>query len=231
MNLVEQASAWNRGFSAGSGGVNPSTRPSVVLRSRRQASRDGIVLDIPGNTRNLVSTAHPTIVRFGLPKWPAGLANKQVSRTRGSAFDTPHQFASIDKGSNEQMNMVGHYNPSQQFIETVVIGAMDDVPGNQVCNIRPAEPDRTLAGCIQISIHPNECLSRRRVARRGVTALRQTPIEMPRNEQSSVFTQPVWEAAAGEGHSYSCIGRQEILIRPGLKSRLQAEACSTLRFV
>jgi len=231
MNLVEQASACNRGFSPGSGGVNPSTRPSVVLRSRRQASRDGIVLDIPGNTPDLVGAAHPTIVRFRLPEGPPCLANKQVSRTRGSSFDTPHQFARIDKGSDQHVNMIGYHNPSKQFVQTVVIRAIDDVPANQVCDIRPTEPHRTFAGCIQISIHPNECLSRRRVARSGVTALRQTAVEMPCDEQYFTFGQPVRKPSASICHFYWWFTDRKILIRPGLKSRLQAEACSTTRSV
>jgi hypothetical protein len=231
--LVERALACNGGFSPRP--AFPSAGPSVLPRSRRQSRHNRIVHNIPRGLRHLLPVPHPTIVGLPLPKRLAGLPDKQIGLASGPAFDPSQQLTGIDQRPNENMDVVGHNDPGVEIAPVVLRFGRADSRADHVGDVRPAQLHRSFTSRIEVSIHPDESLTRGRMIRRRVARLRQAPVQAPGHEQGASFGMPVGQAAGRNHVNCSVVRRAGFSLQrglqppfgPGLKPRLQAKARST----
>jgi hypothetical protein len=238
---VEQALACNGGLSPRP--ALPSARPPVVLSSGRQAGYHRVVLDVARHLGYFLPVSHPAIVGLSLPERPAGLPDEQIGFASGPPLDPSNQLACFDEWSGQDMDVIGHHHPSGQFAPVVVFSGGADSRADNVGDVRAAQPHRSFTSRVKTPVHPNESLTRGRVIRRGVAAFRQASVQAPGHEQQAFPGMPVGEAAAGKDHVNWWVEDGKILSGagfslqrglqppsgPGLKPRLQAEACSTRR--
>jgi hypothetical protein len=240
---VEQALACNGGFSPCP--AFPGTGPSVVPRSGGQPCYNRVVLDITDGLRHLLRVPHPAVVGLGLPERSASLPDEQIGFASGAPLESSNQLACFDERSGEEVDVVGHYHPSVQFAETTRF-RRDDFSGDEIRDVRLAQPHRSFTSRVEIPVHPDKSLTCGRMIRRRVAALRQASIQAPGHEQRAFLGMPVGQAA-GSHHVNWCIDCRKVLklvfggagsslqrglqppSGPGLKPRLQAKAHSTRR--
>jgi hypothetical protein len=177
-------------------------RPAVLLSAGNQPGCYRVVLDVANDFGELLRTSHPVVVRLRLPEWSCS-AEEQVRFTGSSALDALQQRSRVGQRCDQQVRVVGHYRPGVQFVKAIGAGGAVNMRADQCGDIFALQPHRACTGGVEMAVHPDERRTRRQVAGRGITALWETPVKMPGDEQRLSVGIPVREAAPrkkfGEG--------------------------------
>jgi len=182
-------------------GTHPGacTGPTISLGPNRNTGFDRIVLDVSPDANQLGVVADPVIVGLSLPKGIAGSVKKLVRLTSGHAFQRAQHSGDRDFGPKQNMDMVGHENPGTQIVVAEFSAAMQAL-NHDLGDLLVLQIHRPLPGSIQISIHPNESLTRSHLSRRRISRTRQASVQMPGDEQPFSFNVPMRQTASRYTH-------------------------------
>ena len=156
-------------------------RPPVLLRFRRQACLDRIVLDIGSYSRMLAFVADPMVVGFPLPERLPGETKDAVCFVGGGSLHRLQQTAWMDFGEQQGVDVIRHDDECSQFEvaqgDAFVQGIDHDAGDGGLTQIHgPAR------GLVQVAIDPNERFTGRSFGRGWETAMRETAMEVPGEE-------------------------------------------------
>jgi hypothetical protein len=174
--------------------VGAGARPGIILRSRHQSRLNRIVLDIPDNPTHLNVIADPVIVRFPVPEGFPGSPKNFIGFTGSESFQSSKQAWRRNLRQEQYVDMIGHQNPSPQFIVAKFSTAMQGGDYQLRDRFEPQVQRAFLRG-IEIAVHPNECLAGGELARRRVSPLGNAAMQMPRSEDPFSFRVKMGQAA------------------------------------
>ncbi len=122
----------------------PSTRPSPLVRNRRQSSPHRILLHISNQGSKLLVGTNPMIVGFVLPKRQAATAQNLVRHAGGSPLEPPHDRGILAPKLPNYMHVVGHKHPSVKVIQVAPCLPIQQGVGNHLRHASIGQPARAV---------------------------------------------------------------------------------------
>jgi hypothetical protein len=97
------------------------------------------------------------IVGFILPEGLPGSPKNRIRRARASAFDIHESLAERYQRPHQDMDMISHNNPGEEFIKLPFGRAREQDSADTVGHLCVLQPQRAGGGTIQLSIQGREC--------------------------------------------------------------------------
>ena len=135
-----------------------------------------------------------------LPKWLPCSTKDPIGVPRRRSFQPSHQHCQRNAGKNQQMHVVRHNRPGQEFIEVSLGVPGHNRAGNQICNAGIGEPCRPWALSIQSTVLRHESMSGSGT-RSGSHPNRQCSPQAPGQEQVSMIRMVMGQSSAVFSHS------------------------------
>jgi hypothetical protein len=194
--------SWRRaGFLAGFR-LRPrhDARPTILFRTSHKTCGYGVPLDVRPDPLKLSVISNPMIEGFLLPKGQPGSAQQPVCFARREALYRMHDLRQFHAGRNQQVHMIGHHYPGMQPIVAENLIAMMQSFNDHPRDSRLPQPQGTLRGTIDETVHTDEGIATAQALRWHITMRRKAPVQPPGDEQVFTLRRPVWETAVIVGH-------------------------------
>ena len=151
----------------------PCTRPCVLFRLYGKTGSDGIVFDVPLYPPEFLVIAHQAIVTLILPKGLTRSPKQQVSSLCAGSFQRSQELRHAHLRGEEQMDVIGHDDPSVQVAVSYSSAVFDRGKG-LLSDGRLSEEGGPAAGLIKQTVHSGKGFAGGRM-RRQEDAMRESP--------------------------------------------------------
>jgi hypothetical protein len=188
-----------------------SRRPAMIFGVRHNSRRHRIALDISYDSLELISIPYPMVVRLALPKLLSHASQNAVSLTGREAFYGLLNAACRDARCQQQMDVIGHDNPSAKLVHLQAVFPKAQRVDDELSDLILSEPDGAIACTVEIPVYPDECLPAGQAFWCDVALARQGAVQPPGEEERCSVRLPVRETAAGEAHARECLHTDKIL--------------------
>jgi hypothetical protein len=179
-----------------------SAGPRVVFHACYQTSFHWVHFDVSRYLVPFVLISSPVVVGFSPPERLAGSAEQFVRLPGGRSLQRLEQVARRDLRKQKHVDMVGHNRERSQFVvlePSPLEQGVDYYLGDRIL-LQKRGPG---ASFVEITIHPDESLSRSGFLWRRKSRSRKASMQVPRHEQPAIRRVNVRKPALRRHHRMS----------------------------